>query len=83
MSLFRWLGSFFDDADLACASLGACESTYLMDEDASNPANGLPMIGGVSGVDIEGNMYGTDLSHDPYVESLNHWEGASGFDGDW
>ncbi len=24
-----------------------------------NPANGLPMIGGIGGVDIDGNLYGT------------------------
>jgi hypothetical protein len=25
-----------------------------------NPANGLPMVGGIGGVDVEGNTYGTD-----------------------
>ena len=83
MNMFRWLGSLFDDADSVCASLDTCESMYLIDDDVSNPANGLPMIGGFAGVDIEGNLYGTDLSHEPNMERLNHWEGASGFDGDW
>lgn len=82
MNLFRWLGSLFDDADSVCASLDTCESMCLMDDDVSNPANGLPMIGGFAGVDIEGNLYGTDLSHDTYTENSNHWGGASGFDGD-
>lgn len=83
MNLFRWLGSLFDDADSASDSLGTCELMYLMDEDISNPANGLPMIGGFAGIDIEGNIYGTDSSHGSYTESLNHWGGTSGFDGDW
>ncbi|TXI94138.1 MAG: hypothetical protein E6Q33_00915 [Neisseriales bacterium] len=29
-----------------------------------NPANGLPMVGGYSGVDVDGNAYGTDFSRD-------------------
>lgn len=29
-----------------------------------NPANGLPMVGGCGGVDVEGNPYGFDLRHD-------------------
>lgn len=83
MNLFGWLGNLFDDADSACSSSGICEcSRVSMDDDVFNPANGLPMIGGFAGVDIEGNMYGTDLSHDSYTQNLNHW-GASGFDGDW
>lgn len=31
------------------------------DEFVINHANGLPMIGGMGGVDIEGNPYGTDF----------------------
>jgi len=33
-------------------------------DDTINPANGLPMINGSEGLDIEGNPYGTDSSHD-------------------
>jgi len=33
-------------------------------DDAINLANGLPMIDGSGGIDIEGNPYGTDSSHD-------------------
>lgn len=29
-----------------------------------NPANGNPMVGGIGGVDIEGNPYGMDTSDD-------------------
>lgn len=28
-----------------------------------NPANGLPMMGGIGGVDVSGNVYGTDHNH--------------------
>lgn len=28
-----------------------------------NPANGLPMVGGCGGVDVQGNPYGTDWGH--------------------
>ena len=82
MNMFRWLGSLLDDADSVGASLDICEPMCLMDDDVSNPANGLPMIGGFAGVDIEGNLYGADLFHDIYTENSNHWGGDSGFDGD-
>lgn len=36
----------------------------LHEECAINPANGLPMIEGAGGIDIEGNPFGADLSHD-------------------
>jgi len=29
---------------------------------AINPANGMPMVGGTGGIDIEGNPYGTGSS---------------------
>jgi hypothetical protein len=38
----------------------SCDSTEEADL-AVNPANGLPMIGGTCGVDIEGNPCGTDM----------------------
>ncbi len=31
-----------------------------------NPASGLPMIGGIGGVDIGGNLYGTDHHTDDF-----------------
>ncbi len=40
-----------------------------------NPATGLPMIGGLGGVDSMGNPYGTDLhSH----HDMNHDDGGLG-----
>lgn len=44
MGIFSWIRSKFSD---------------LPDEPEINPANGLPMVGGV---DVEGNPYGSDLS---------------------
>jgi hypothetical protein len=32
-----------------------------------NPATGLLMVGGVGGVDVAGNPYGADLSHEPWA----------------
>lgn len=39
-----------------------------------NPASGLPMIGGMGGVDVEGNPFGMDLSHDHGI-CTNHDDG--------
>ncbi|OED72172.1 hypothetical protein A141_10060 [Vibrio crassostreae ZF-91] len=38
------------------------EDTTTFDDNAINPANGLPMIGGIGGVDVEGNPFGIDSS---------------------
>jgi hypothetical protein len=48
-SLFGWLGSSY-------SSIGSHDDSAC----SINPANGLPMVGGCGGVDIEGNPYGTD-----------------------
>lgn len=40
-----------------------------------NPANGLPMIGGCSGLDVHGNLYGMDDS--------SFDTGSAGMDADW
>jgi hypothetical protein len=45
-----------------------------------NPANGLPMVGGCGGVDIEGNPYGTDSSqHDTIGGGIGDASSSSGF----
>lgn len=83
MNLFGWLGNLFDEADSASCASGIWEpSGVSMDDDISNPANGLLMIGGFGGVDTEGNLYGADFSSD------SMWNGCSdGFSsdigGDW
>ncbi|MGF1748476.1 hypothetical protein [Vibrio cionasavignyae] len=38
------------------------EDTPTFDDNAINPATGLPMVGGFGGVDVEGNPFGTDSS---------------------
>ena len=43
----------------------------FLDDNSINPANGLPMIGGTGGVDIEGNPFGTDFSHDDSFASMD------------
>lgn len=52
---FGWLNGGDD------ASSSACGDSEI------NPANGLPMMGCV---DIEGNPYGTDMSHDWHNDDL-------------
>lgn len=84
MNLFGWLDSMSEDADSACSSSGAWESSFIsMVDNVSNPANGLPMIGGFSGVDIEGNPYGVDFSQDSIGNSYSDGCGASDSGGDW
>jgi hypothetical protein len=61
MSIFNWFTDML--------STGS-DSPFIADDDFSvNPANGLPMIGGSGGVDIEGNPFGTDFSHDHMTSS--------------
>lgn len=66
MSIFSWFSGLFSDdstglessADIGHDSISSC-----IDDSAINPANGLPMVGGKDGVDVEGNSFGTDFSH--------------------
>ena len=62
MKLFGWMNSLFDNADTTYFSLNPCESesTLFTQDSVSNPANGLPMIEGIAGLDVMGNPYGTD-----------------------
>ena len=60
MGLFSWLGGLFDDGSVG----GGSVVDAVTDESVINPANGLPMVGGVGGVDVEGNPYGTDFTAD-------------------
>ena len=83
MNPFGWLGSLFGDADSAYLSRGACDSMCLTDDDVTNPANGLSMIGGYGGFDIEGNTYGTDFSNDTFRNDYSDSNGTSTFSGDW
>lgn len=48
--------------DSALHSFGEEEITAQHDMGLINPATGLPMIGGAAGIDVEGNLYGSDMS---------------------
>ena len=58
MGLFSWLGGLFDDSSVG----GSSVADAVTDESVINPANGLPMVGGMGGVDVEGNPYGADFT---------------------
>lgn len=83
MGLFSWMMELFgssiensstDGGILHSDTDNHCGTTGL-DLIEINPANGLPMIGGSAGVDIEGNPYGLDSAHDHM--------GSSAFDDSW
>lgn len=75
MGLFDWFSDWMHsdvsatsshDDPFGTESMGAMDSS---DDFAVNPANGLPMIDGTCGVDVEGNPFGTDFSHDSMTSS--------------
>lgn len=68
MKLFGGLGRLFDDADAAYSSPGSSEPIFLMDDDVSNPANGLPMIGGFGGIDTRSLRGSFELSRRQSVD---------------
>ena len=39
------------------------------DDSVTNPANGLSMVGGCSGLDLCGNLYGCDIDNDGFILS--------------
>lgn len=95
MSIFSWFTDFFSSdtvsssiADDISSSAGMNSfGTNSLDEFAINPANGLPMVGGTGGVDVAGNPYGTDFSHDHLRSSGidDSWSSSStsSFDDTW
>ena len=73
--IFKWLNNFFgtpysthlDDSEDVCdTSELQCSDIHDYSHESTeiNPANGLPMVGGIGGVDVEGNAYGTSSSND-------------------
>lgn len=75
MGLFNWWQKIWSgvvdelerpiewDADIT--QTDAFTTDDAMDDDfCINPANGNPMIGGMGGLDIEGNVFGMDSSFD-------------------
>lgn len=64
------------------------DHTGCMDDNAVNPVNGLPMIGGICGIDVAGNPYGMDMNDswsDPFEPTTwdDHATGISPFDDDF
>jgi hypothetical protein len=53
-------------------------SSSFNDDFTVNPANGLPMIGGIGGIDIDGNPFGCSSSTDDLFSSTDDSFGISG-----
>lgn len=69
-SLFTWLTA--NSGNTNNSGIDIFETTLGND---INPANGLPMIAGCCGVDIEGNPYGTDSHHDDsWTSASTNWD---------
>lgn len=66
MSIFNWFTNIFGTVNESSSM-----SDHAMSDDdfMVNPANGLPMVGGMGGMDIEGNPFGIDFSHDHIATS--------------
>jgi hypothetical protein len=76
MGLFDWFSD--STSSIGETSLTLHESTFA-DDFAVNPANGLPMLDGIGSVDVEGNPFGCDFSHD----TTSFDSSSTGFDNDW
>lgn len=69
MSIFSCLSNIF----------GSGYGSSFSDDFAINPANGNPMVGGIGGLDIAGNPFGTDFSNDHMTSSTfdDNWSSFS------
>ena len=70
MNLFSWLRNVLSTSEPKPISSadGLHDTKSYQDDFTINPANGLPMVGGMPGLDIEGNPFGTNL-HDSFEHS--------------
>lgn len=97
MRLFNWISSLFKDDSIDITNdtnLMDASNNLFYDDNANietswddnviNSANGLPMVGSMGGVDVEGNLYGTDFSQgNTFSHSIGDSFGCgNGFD-DW
>ncbi len=87
MSLFGWFSDLFRGTSPSLGHIDSNPTSTGLDETAINPANGLPMIGGMGGIDVEGNPYGTDSDtfSDDHLTGINDsdpFDHGGGFD-DW
>jgi hypothetical protein len=65
MGMFQWLSDWWSGigSDVSSpSSTSNFDSASMIETTEINPATGLPMIGGIGGMDVEGNPYGTDMS---------------------
>jgi hypothetical protein len=70
MSLFDW----FSESLGFSREISLSQHEDLFTDDFTvNPANGLPMIDGIGSVDVEGNPFGCDFSH----ESISSFDSSS------
>ncbi|WP_243020053.1 hypothetical protein [Simplicispira sedimenti] len=95
MSIFSWFTDLFSSKSVSSSIADGISSSAgidsfginSLDDFAINPANGLPMVDGTGGVDVEGNPYGTDFSHDHLSSSGidDSWSSSSSssFDDTW
>lgn len=63
MSFWNALIGYFNGSIYGSENCSFDSGSNTDDSCNINPANGLPMLGGCVGVDIEGNPFGTDLWH--------------------
>ena len=98
MGIVRWFSGLFSDdsfgdgtqapgpsglLDYRFENDGLSGTDSSLEDNAINPASGLPMVGGTGGVDVEGNPYGTDAMDDEWFSSIDDsFDCGSGFD-DW
>ncbi|MBU1690662.1 MAG: hypothetical protein KJ958_06760 [Gammaproteobacteria bacterium] len=90
MSLFNWFSGLFSSGGIESTMDDSMFSNHSMGIDdyfAINPANGMPMMDGIGGLDVEGNTYGTDFLHDSMTSSSFDdsfsMESSSMFDDQW
>ena len=91
MAMFDWLTGIF-------AGPNTPEALPPIEPVDINPATGLPMTGGIGGVDVGGNPYGTDLhrphedhvwsAHDDHAHHSTHdhwndWSSPAGGQSSW
>lgn len=78
MGLFGWISGMFSDSEEAVAP-------HEMHGDLSgadiNPASGLPMVDGPGGVDVAGNIYGSDATSEA-MSSMGDSFSHDSFDND-
>jgi hypothetical protein len=71
MSWWNWISDQMATASSSAASASPCEPTVI------NPGSGLPMIGGISGIDVAGNTFGVSSHAHDHNSSSHSWHDHS------